>query len=110
MDDVTATESEIAASRAAVVKPRRPRQTFTDMARSLGLMAVVIAALLLLGPARTLVFPGSAKVQPVDYTPRAAAFKQVAGTVLAPADLPSGWRANAATFDSARGQARLHVG
>lgn len=93
-----------------VVQPQRPAKTFTDMARSLGLMAVVIAALLLLGPARTLVFPGSAKVQPVDYTHRVAAFKQVAGTVLAPADLPSGWRANAATFDSTRRQARLHVG
>jgi Protein of unknown function (DUF4245) len=93
-----------------VVQPTRPAKTFTDMARSLGLMAVVIAALLLIGPARTLVFPGSAKRQPVDFTHQVTAFKRVAGTVLSPTGLPGGWRANAATFDSARGTAHLHIG
>jgi len=93
-----------------VVHPPRPAKTFTDMARSLGLMAVVIAVLLLIGPARTLVFPGSAKLPPVDYTHQVTAFKEVAGIVLAPSDLPSGWRANAATFDSGRGRAHLHIG
>src|SRR3954452_2520792 len=93
-----------------VVQPTRPAKTFSDMGRSLGLMAVVIALLLLLGPARTLVFPGSAKVQPVDYSHRVTAFKDVAGIVLTPTDVPRGWRANAATFDSSRGRAHLHIG
>src|SRR3954453_22615907 len=93
-----------------VVQPTRPAKTFSDMGRSLGLMAVVIAVLLLIGPARTLIFPGSAKVQPVDYSHRVTAFKNVVGIVLAPTDLPRGWRANAATFGSARGRAHLHIG
>jgi len=80
------------------------------MGRSLGLMAVVIAVLLLIGPARTLVFPGGATMQPVDYSHRVAAFKDVAGIVLAPTDLPPGWRSNVATFDSTGGRAHLHVG
>src|SRR3954454_5972116 len=98
MDDVTATESEIGASRAAVVKPRRPRQTFADMARSLGLMAVVIAGLLLLGPARTLVFPGGSERGPVDYTEPVNALEQVTPHALVPVGLPADWRANAAAF------------
>jgi uncharacterized protein DUF4245 len=93
-----------------VVKPTRPAKTFTDMARSLGLMAVVIAALLLIGPARTLVFPGAAKLRPVDYTHQVAAFKAIAGTVLSPTDLPKAWRANSASFDSTPVRAHLHVG
>jgi uncharacterized protein DUF4245 len=93
-----------------VVKPTRPAKTFTDMARSLGLMAVVIATLLLIGPARTLVFPGAAKLQPVDYTHQVAAFKEIAGTVLSPTGLPKAWRANSASFDSTPGRAHLHVG
>ena len=95
---------------ADVVVPARPVKTFTDMARSLGLMAVVIGALLLLGPARTLVFPGSATMKPVDYRDQVAAFAKVAGGVLQPVGLPSGWRANAARFDSRGHTARLHVG
>jgi hypothetical protein len=93
-----------------VVQPPRPEKTFTDMGRSLGLMAVVIGVLLLIGPARTLVFPGSAKMQPVDYTHQVTAFRNVAGIVLAPTDLPADWRANAASFGSSRGRARLHIG
>ena len=74
-------------------------------------MAVVIAALLLLGPARTLVFPGSAKLQPVSYDDQVRAFGRVAGSVLAPVGVPHSWRANAASFDSSSGgQAHLHVG
>ena len=80
------------------------------MGRSLGLMAVVIGVLLLIGPARTLVFPGDSRMQPVDYSHQVTAFKQVAMIVLAPTGLPSSWRANAATFDSNGGRARLHVG
>jgi Protein of unknown function (DUF4245) len=93
-----------------VVRPTRPVKTFTDMARSLGLMAVVIGALLLIGPARTLVFPGSARMQPVDYSHRVAAFKDVVGTVLSPTDLPRGWRANAASFDARGDRAHLRLG
>ena len=99
-----------AARAADVVQPQRPAKTFTDMGRSLGLMAVVIAALLLLGPARTLVFPGSAKVTPVDYSHRVSAFRDVAGSVLAPTGLPKGWRANSASFDSSGARAHLHIG
>src|SRR4051795_6327573 len=83
-----------------VVTPTRPAKTFTDMARSLGLMAVVIAALLLIGPARTLVFPGDARMKPVDYSRQVSAFAKVTGSVLAPVGVPKDWRANAATFDS----------
>src|SRR4051794_41876306 len=93
-----------------VVQPTRPAKTFSDMGRSLGLMAVVIAVLLLIGPARTLVFPGSAKMQPVDYSHRVTAFRDVAGIVLAPTDLPRGWRGDAASFDSTPGRAHLHIG
>jgi len=95
---------------ADIVVPARPAKTFTDMARSLGLMAVVIAALLLLGPARTLIFPGSAKMKAVDFNDQVRAFAKVAGSVLAPVGVPSSWRANAATFDSSGHTARLHVG
>jgi len=95
---------------ADVVRPSRPAKTFTDMARSLGLMAVVIAALLLLGPARTLVFPGKATMAPVDYSHPVAAFAKVAGSVLSPVGVPRSWRANAATFDQAGGHAHLHIG
>jgi hypothetical protein len=95
---------------ADIVVPARPVKTFTDMARSLGLMAVVIAALLLLGPARTLVFPGSAKMKAVDYRDQVSAFAKVAGSVLAPVGVPREWRANAATFDSAGHIAKLHIG
>jgi hypothetical protein len=97
-------------ARQDVVRPRGTAKTFSDMARSLGLMAVVIAALLLLGPARTLVFPGSAERQPVDYRDQVRAFATVAGSVLAPVGVPSTWRANAATFDRDHSGAHLHVG
>jgi hypothetical protein len=112
MDDVTASESDIAASRAAVVRPQRPAKTFADMARSLGLMAVVIAALLLIGPARTLVFPNGAKRPPVDYSQALARFEQVSPHALAPAALPAGWAANAGQFTPQHGRTapRLHIG
>ena len=93
-----------------IVVPARPAKTFTDMARSLGLMAVVIAALLLLGPARTLVFPGSARMQPVDFSDQVTAFARVAGSVLSPVGVPHDWRANAVTFDAHGHTARLHIG
>lgn len=95
---------------ADVVVPARPVKTFSDMARSLGLMAVVIAALLLLGPARTLVFPGAARMKAVDFSDQVTAFAKVAGSVLAPVGVPPGWRANAASFDTKGGTARLHIG
>jgi hypothetical protein len=99
-----------AAREADVVVPVRPAKTFTDMARSLGLMAVVIAALLLLGPARTLVFPGAATMTPVDYSDQVSTFARVTGSVLAPVGVPDGWRANAVSFESHGSTARLHIG
>jgi hypothetical protein len=112
MEDMTASDSDVAASRAAIVKPRRPSQTFADMARSLGLMAVVIAALLLLGPARTLVFPGGAERDAVDYSQPLQAFERFTPHALAPQGLPTQWRANAVSFTPASGSQalRLHVG
>jgi uncharacterized protein DUF4245 len=112
MDDVTASESEVAASRSAIVRPQRPAKTFADMARSLGLMAVVIAALLLIGPARTLIFPNDAKRAPVDYTDALATFERTAPQALAPTGLPSDWVANAGRFTPQHRKTapRLHIG
>src|SRR4051812_50114222 len=67
------------------------------MVRSLGLMAVIVAALLFIG-ARYLIMPGSADRPPAaDYTSVVHDFPRAAGApVLAPSSLPSAWRANAA--------------
>ncbi|HET7529501.1 MAG TPA: DUF4245 domain-containing protein [Mycobacteriales bacterium] len=108
--DAPASDAPVDGAAADVVRRAGPVKTFSDMARSLGLMAVVIAVLLLIGPARTLVFPGSARMQPVDYSDEVAAFDRIAGSVLAPSGLPKGWRANAATFERSKLGTRLHVG
>jgi hypothetical protein len=89
------------------------RKTFGDMARSLGVMAVIVAAVLLIG-GRQLIWPGSRdRMAPVDYTDVVAGFHQATGiAALAPAGLPSSWRANAARLDPASpAPARsLHIG
>lgn len=99
-------------STADVVRPRRPRQRVSDMARSLGLMAVVIAGLLFLGPARALIFPGADRIAPVDYSHEVAAFAKVTTVpAVVPSALPSGWRANAAEISGSRRHGeRLHIG
>ena len=88
------------------------KKTFADMVRSLGLMAVIIAALLFIG-ARYLIMPGSAERPPAaDYSSVVHDFPRAAGApVLAPTSLPSSWRANAARLTTpAHGVTQLHIG
>ena len=81
------------------------------MARSLGLMAVVIAALLLLGPARSLVFPGNDRMAAVDYSSQVRGFATLTGIrALAPASLPTGWRATSSNLFDGRSTVSLHIG
>jgi hypothetical protein len=94
-----------------VPEASRGRQTFGDMARSLALMTAVIAALLLLGPGRTLVFPGDDRRAPVDYDNVARGFTVRTSTpAVVPVTVPRGWKANAATLTAAADGARLHIG
>jgi hypothetical protein len=91
----------------------RARYTIGDIGRSMGLMAVVVVALLFIGPARALVMPGSDRMAPVDYTDVARGFRTV--THLEPPlpiGLPASWRANAARLARATGSVgtRLHIG
>lgn len=88
------------------------RQTAADMGRSLGLVLLIVLVLLLVGPARTLIFPGDNKAAPVSYTDQAAGFTRLAHTrVVVPAALPSDWRANAADLSHTRRfGTRLHIG
>ena len=60
MDDVSSPD---------IARRRPARFVLGDMVRSLGLLAVVIIALLFIGPARTLILPGDRDRMPaVDYT------------------------------------------
>lgn len=94
-----------------VVRPRRGRQTIGDMARSLGLMAVVVAAVLLIGPARSLVFPGSDRMPAVDYSGQVRGFHTLTGTpALVPASLPKGWRATSSNLVGGGPTVALHIG
>lgn len=82
------------------------------MARSLGLMAVIVAALLFIG-ARYLIMPGSSdRFPPVDYSDELQAFPRAVGAaMLAPTGLPSSWRANAARLTHPAPQVtQLHIG
>lgn len=87
------------------------KKSFADMVRSLGLMAVIVAAVLFLG-ARYLIMPGSAaRPAAVDYSSALQDFPRVAGApVLRPTSLPSDWRANAARLLSPAGATQLHIG
>ena len=82
------------------------------MARSLGLMAVIVAALLFIG-ARYLIMPGSAeRPAAADYSSVVQDFPREAGApVLAPSSLPASWRANAARLTApSAGVTQLHIG
>jgi hypothetical protein len=83
-----------------------------DMVRSLGLLIVIVGALLFIGPARALIFPDSKdKMQPVDYTGYVSGFDKVSpAPALVPVELPSSWRANAASADNTTASAHLHIG
>jgi hypothetical protein len=88
------------------------KRALADMARSLGLMAVIVAALLFVG-ARYLILPGSAdRMPPADYSSEIQAFpREVGAAVLAPTGLPSSWRANAARLTHPSPQVtQLHIG
>jgi hypothetical protein len=82
-----------------------------DMTRSLGLMAVVIAVFLFIGPARTLVMPGSASRPAVDDSDVIRGFATATHSpALVPVDLPRTWRVNAATLQHTRSLEQLHIG
>jgi hypothetical protein len=88
------------------------KKSLGDMVRSLGLMAVIVAAMLFVG-ARYLILPGSAARMPAaDYSSELQAFPRQAGVAaLVPTGLPSSWRANAAGLSTpAKGVTRLHIG
>ena len=88
------------------------KKSFADMVRSLGLMAVIVAALLFIG-ARYLIMPGSAdRPPPADYSGVVQDFPREAGSpALAPTSLPAGWRANAARLlTPSPGVTQLHIG
>src|SRR4051794_5910019 len=95
-----------------VARPRRARFALGDMARSLGLLAVVIVALLFIGPARSLILPGDRDRMPaVDYTGAARGFTEVTHVnAVVPLVLPDGWRANAADRRRVRDLQQLHIG
>jgi hypothetical protein len=88
------------------------RQTVADMGRSLGLVLAAILLLLLVGPARTLLFPGDNRQPAVDYRDQVAGFARVAHTpALVPGRLPDGWRANGADLTvSKQHGVHLHIG
>jgi hypothetical protein len=88
------------------------KKSFADMVRSLGLMAVIVAVMLFIG-ARYLIHPTAADRMPaVDYSGTVQGFGEVAHTpALAPAALPSTWRANASRLvEPTPGAHQLHVG
>lgn len=95
-----------------VVRPQRARFAMADMARSLGLLLAVVAALLLIGPARSLILPSSKdKMQPVDYTGYVRGFNELSSVpAVVPAELPTSWRANAGDLTHTPTSAHLHVG
>jgi hypothetical protein len=93
-----------------VARPKRGRQTASDMVRSLGLVGVVIAATLifvpgLFHPSRSQQFPA------LDYSDYVSGFHQLTGkTALTPRSLPGGWKANAATLAGPAAAEHLHIG
>jgi hypothetical protein len=90
----------------------RGSQTFGDMARSLGLMLLVIVVLLAIGPARALIFPGADRRPATDPTEVTTGFTTATGlTPALPTGLPSGWTPNGASLEhtAALGE-HLHVG
>lgn len=96
-----------------VARPKGVRDVLLDMARSLGLMAILVAALLFLTPARGLIFPDPKDRMPVaSYTDVVQGFAQVVHRpALVPYGLPASWRANAATFaQPSPTTASVHIG
>jgi hypothetical protein len=91
----------------------RTQHSVGDMVRSMGLMAVVILAVLFIGPARALIIPGSDRMAAVDYSDVSRGFRTVTHLEpVLPSRLPGSWRANAARLTRGTGSAgaRLHIG
>jgi len=96
-----------------VARPKSLRDSLLDMARSLGLLAIIMAAVLFLTPARGLIFPDQKdRMPPVDYSSVVSGFAQVTHhPALVPANLPSSWRANASSFfGNTPANAHFHIG
>jgi Protein of unknown function (DUF4245) len=93
-----------------VARPKRGRQSATDMLRSLAVVAGVVAVTLVFVPG--LLHPGKSQRFPASsYTDDVAGFRQLSGRpALSPSGLPSGWTANAASLTGAAGTAHLHIG
>lgn len=104
-DGTTAGKGEIA-------RPRRTRFALADMVRSLGLLVVVSAVLLFIGPARSLILPSNADRYPaVDYSGYVRGFVDDAHTAaIVPHGLSSSWRANAGALHTTAAATTLHVG
>ena len=93
-------------------------ETVADMARSLGLVLGFVLLFLLIGPTRELIFPTGphrTAVKTVDAAQQVAAAREVAAyPVLAPRDLPAGWRPTSARYAAAPAAAgssvTLHLG
>lgn len=96
-----------------VLRSKRGRQTAMDMVRSLGLMAIVIGALLMITPARKLIFAGNngSAGTPITDTQQLTEWRQLTGHPAMLPPVPAGWRINAATMSgSTVAKAHLHVG
>jgi Protein of unknown function (DUF4245) len=93
-----------------IIKPKRGSETLLDMARSLGLVAAIVAVTLLFVPG--LIHPSKSDQFPaVDYSDYISGFHQVTGlAALAPAPLPAGWKANAANLTGPARVEHLHIG
>lgn len=92
---------------------KRGFESVADMGRSLGLVAAFALVILLIGPARSLLFPtGSDRMPTVDYREQVLAARQaMRADVPAPAGLPSGWRATSARVSGGGAKpVLLHIG
>jgi Protein of unknown function (DUF4245) len=93
-----------------VPRPKRARQSVSDMVRSLVLVAVAIGVTLifvpgLLHPSKSQHFPAA------DYQDYVIGFRQLTGVpALVPTAPPRGWRANAAALTTPKPGAHLHIG
>jgi hypothetical protein len=95
---------------AEVAPPKRGRETASDMVRSLGLIAVIIAVTLIFVPG--LLHPSKSERFPAaDYSDYVSGFHQVTGkTAITPSPVPSGFTANAAALTGPAAAEHLHIG
>jgi hypothetical protein len=93
-----------------VAKPRRGRETVFDMARSFGLMVVVVGATLLFVP--SLLHPSAKDRFPAfDTSGLVAGFHDVTGqAALVPGALPAGWRPTSGGLSGPAATEDMHIG